>query len=35
MRTWSEDVGARGLPAGVWQLRNALVDDLHDNAGDP
>jgi len=28
---WVEEVGAGGLPAGVWQLRSALADDLADN----
>ena len=35
IRAWGEHVGAAGLPAGVWQLRNALVDDLHDPASGP
>ena len=25
---WAADVGAEELPGGVWDLRNALVDDL-------
>jgi hypothetical protein len=32
---WVEEVGARGIPAGVWQLRDALVDDLDDTASGP
>ena len=27
---WVEEVGARGLPPGMWQLRNALAEDLDD-----
>jgi len=32
---WSGNVTVDGLPEGVWELRNALVDDLHDTAGGP
>jgi hypothetical protein len=29
---WMRNVGRDGLPAGVFDLRNALLDDLHDEA---
>jgi hypothetical protein len=29
---WSGEVGADGLPYGVWRLRTALVDDLDNTA---
>jgi hypothetical protein len=32
---WAQNIGIDGLPEGVWNLRNALVDDLHDTAGGP
>ena len=28
---WVDEVGARGLPRGMWQLRNALAEDLDDS----
>jgi hypothetical protein len=28
---WSSRVGVDGLPAGVWELRCAIADDLHDD----
>jgi hypothetical protein len=30
INVWSNDVTIDGLPPGVWDLRNALHDDLHD-----
>ncbi len=32
---WSQNVQVGGLPEGVWDLRCALIDDLHDTAGGP
>ena len=29
---WSTKVSVAKLPEGIWDLRNALVDDLHDSA---
>jgi hypothetical protein len=30
--TWAKKVSITELPAGVWDLRCALADDLHDAA---
>jgi hypothetical protein len=27
---WARDVLVGGLPEGIWELRNALFNDLHD-----
>jgi len=37
INVWTGEVagGYAGLPEGVWELRNALIDDLHDTAGGP
>jgi hypothetical protein len=32
INVWSTRVTVDGLPPGVWDLRNALDDDLHDRA---
>jgi hypothetical protein len=35
IRAWAAEIGARKLPAGVWQLGDGLADDLRASAGDP
>jgi hypothetical protein len=35
IRAWAAEVGARRLPARVWQLGDGLVDDLKASAGEP
>ncbi len=32
VEVWMRDVGRDGLPEGVFELRNALLDDLNDSA---
>ena len=33
IESWADDVDADELPLGVWELRCALLDDLHDLPG--
>ena len=35
IETWMQNIGRDRLPPGVFDLRNALIDDLHDTAGGP
>jgi hypothetical protein len=35
IRVWGQDTGLDVLPEGLWQLRTALMDDLHDAARSP
>jgi hypothetical protein len=35
VRRWLEDVSAEGLPEGIFDLRNALIDDAHDRGAGP
>jgi hypothetical protein len=35
INVWSRNVTVDGLPEVVWELRCALIDDLHDTAGGP
>ncbi len=32
---WMQRVEAAGLPPGIWELRNALLDDIADRLGGP
>jgi hypothetical protein len=32
---WAGNVAVDGLPEGAWDLRCALIDELHDTAGGP
>jgi hypothetical protein len=32
---WLDDVSVDGLPAGIYELRNALIDDAHDRGAGP
>jgi hypothetical protein len=32
IRVWGQDTGYDVLPEGLWRLRTALIDDLHDAA---
>jgi hypothetical protein len=34
INAWARNAGAQRLPSGVWGLRNALVDDQHDDAAE-
>jgi hypothetical protein len=35
IRVWGQDHGLDVLPEGLWRLRSALIDDLHDAARSP
>ena len=35
IRVWGQDTGLDVLPEGLWRLRTALIDDLHDAARSP